>query len=404
MNSYKTALRRATALLLSLLLLSACTGIAVPPPAEPAAGSDCIEQFDPEADLFPEHSNVTEANGFSLTYFNHYKLLDVHSPWPGAEAGEQWLLVQCGTPIPDGFPDATVVEIPIRSVAMLSSTYLPHLTVLDRLDLLVGISNPAHVYAPAVHEAVAAGTVQAMGGGSTVDVERMLVADPDLVMTYGSGSPDYDAHPVLREAGLAVFLNADFLETTPLGRAEWIKATGAFLNAEAAANAHFDAVADRYRDLAAQASARADKPTVFLNTPWEGVWYMAGGQSFLAGQLRDAGADYLWADDDSAFSLWLDFEAVLAKAREADVWLHTGQFGDLTAMAAADARYEGFRAFTEGNVWNNDARLTDMGANDSWESAVVRPDLVLADLVAILHPDLLPDHEFVYYRRLTHPE
>lgn len=404
MNPYKAAMRRATALLLPLLLLSACNGITVPPAAEPAVISDCIEQFDPDLDLFPVRSEVTEADGFSLTYFNHYKLLDVHSPWPGAEAGEQWLLVQCGTPVPDGFPNATVVEIPIRSVAMLSSTYLPHLTVLDRLDLLVGISNPAHVYSPAVHEAVAADTVQAMGGGSTVDVERMLVADPDLVMTYGSGSPDYDAHPVLREAGLAVFLNADFLETTPLGRAEWIKATSAFLNAEGAANAHFDAVADRYRDLAAQASARSDKPTVFLNTPWEGVWYMAGGQSFLAGQLRDAGADYLWADDDSAFSLWLDFEAVLAKAQDADVWLHTGQFGDLASMAAADSRYEGFRAFAEGNVWNNDARLTDLGANDSWESAVVQPDRVLADLVAILHPDLLPDHEFVYYRRLTHPE
>ena len=404
MNPYKAAVWRATALLLPLLLLSACSGIAMPPAAEPVAGSDCIEQFDPDTDLFPVRSEVTEAVGFSLTYFNHYKLLDVHSPWPGAEAGEQWLLVQCGTPVPDGFPNATVVEIPIRSVAMLSSTYLPHLTVLDRLDLLVGISNPAHVYSPAVHEAVAAGTVQAMGDGSTVDVERMLVADPDLVMTYGSGSPDYDAHPVLREVGLAVFLNADFLETTPLGRAEWIKATGAFLNAEEAANAHFDAVANRYRELAAQASARPDKPTVFLNTPWEGVWYMAGGQSFLAGQLRDAGADYLWADDDSAFSLWLDFEAVLAKAQDGDVWLHTGQFGDLASMAAADSRYEGFRAFAEGNVWNNDARLTDLGANDSWESAVARPDLVLADLVAILHPDLLPDHEFVYYRRLTYPE
>jgi iron complex transport system substrate-binding protein len=141
-----------------------------------------------------------------------------------------------------------------------------------------------------------------------------------------------------------------------------------------------------------------EKPTVFANTPFEGTWYMPGGQSFTAQLLADAGADYLWADDESTGTLFLDFETVFDQAATADYWINIGFFGGLADLTAADERFSDFAAYQNNGVYNNDARTNDFGGNDFYEGGVANPHLVLADLIKIFHPELLPDHEFVYYR------
>ncbi len=384
-------------LILCALWLSGCTGIAIPAPT--TADSGCVTQFDPTTDYFPAKSQVTHAAGFTLTYFSHYKVVEVTSPWPGTAAPETYVLVQCGTPVPVGFDDATVVEVPIRSLVALSSTHLPALEVLDQVPLLVGLDSDGTVYSEAVRQRVADGHISLVGSGNTVDVEQVLALEPDLIMAFSLGM-DGDAHPVLRAASQTVLLNGEWLEPHPLGRAEWVKLTAALVNREATANTYFAEVVDQYERFRALAIQEPQPPTVFLNTPWEGVWYMAGGQSFVATLLRDAGSRYLWSDNDSPSSLYLDFEQVLARAQDADFWLNVGQFRDLESLLAADTRFEQFAAYQAGAVFNGDRRLAATGANDIWESAVIRPHTVLADLIAIFHPHLLPDHEFVYYRQL----
>lgn len=380
--------------------LAACSGIVVPPPETEAGGAECLADFDPTVNYFPQRSAVTHAEGFGLTYFDHYKVLEVHTPWPGADASEIYLLAPCGAPRPAGYPDARMIEVPIRSLVALSTTYLPHLEALEQTSLLVGVDNDWTIYSEAMRRRIEDGQVAVVGGGPRLDLERVLQLDPDLIMAYSLGSPDQDAHPALRAAHQSVLLNAEFLEPQPLGRAEWIKVTAALVNQEAAANAYFDAVVAAYAELQALARTRAARPSVLVNTPWEGVWYASGGASFQATFLRDAGADYLWADNDSRSALFLDFETVFAQGRDADYWLNVGQFKARAEMLASDARFAEFKAFRTGRVYNNDRRVSPRGANDSWESAVIRPHDVLADLIAIFHPDLLPEHEFVYYRRL----
>jgi iron complex transport system substrate-binding protein len=222
-------------------------------------------------------------------------------------------------------------------------------------------------------------------------------------MASGSGVPEYDAHPVLIEAGVPVAINAEWVENAPLGRAEWLMFTAAFFNAEAAANEVFADVVSTYEAMTTLAAdvPEAERPTVFAGTPWEDTWYMPGGASYVAQFLADAGANYLWADDDSTGSLYLDFETVLATAQDGDYWVNAGSFTSLDEMLAADERYAQFAAFENDRVYNNNAIINANGGNDYWESGVMRPDLILADLVAIFHPDLLPDHEFVYYQHLT---
>ena len=400
---------------LMLTLLSACIAPSGAPVATPAAVAEsqavvgapatnltegCVDAFDPNVDYFPEKISLTHTTGFSVEYHNSYKVITVATPWPGAGEAQQYVLVQCGAPEPTGFDAAQIIEVPVQQIATMSTSYLPFLDMYGLLDRLVAVDDVTYVNNPAVLAMAEAGTLVQIGYGAGVNVEQLLDLAPDLVMTYGSGSPEYDAHPVLINAGLKVAVNAEWLETSPLGRAEWGKFIAIFFNKEAVAESTFADTVARYEDLKAKAAAAAEKPTVLTDSEYQGSWYVAGGRSFTAQLLADAGAAYLWADDESAGSIPVAFEAVFDKAAAADFWLNVGFVNSLEEMKAADERYTDFAAFQKGNVWNNNKRQNANGGNDYYESAVAQPDAVLADLIAIFHPELMPEYEMVYFQRL----
>jgi len=387
---------------------------AIPPTTAPTATSaptavpaptanlteGCVSDYTPGVDYFPEKTSVQYSSGFTIEYFGHYKVLTVNTPFPGATESFQYALVQCGTPKPEGFTEEQIIEVPVESIVTMSTTYLPFLEALGVLDKLVGLDDATFVSNETVLKMAADGALKTIGSGASVNVEQALDLQPDLIMAYSSGSPDYDAHPKLIEAGLKVALNAEWLDTSPLGRAEWGKFIAAFFNKEAAAEEMFSATAQRYEELKALVSQAEAKPTVFVGTPYQGTWYMPGGKSFAAAFLMDAGANYPWADTTDTGSLFLAFEEVFDKAKDADYWLNLGFAPDLKSLTDQDARFADFAAYQNGNVWNNDARTTANGGNDYYESAVAKPDVVLADLIAILHPELLPEHTFTYMRQV----
>ncbi|MBE7530787.1 MAG: ABC transporter substrate-binding protein [Ardenticatenaceae bacterium] len=360
----------------------------------------CVETYTEGVDYFPEKAEVTHSDGFTIEYFNSYKRLTVKSPYPGAAEVATYVLVQCGVPVPAGFEGAVIIEVPINSLVAMSTTYLPHLPTLDAVDSLVGLDSLAFASTPEIRARIDAGQVAEVGFGAQVNVEQVLDLDPDVVMTYASGSADFDAQPKLEEAGVTVVVNSDYLDASPLGQAEWVKFLAAFYNQEAAATTWFDGVVGEYEELAALAATAVTQPTVLLNTPYEGTWYMAGGQSYIAQLLADAGAAYLWADDPSDTTLFLDFETVFDKAQAADYWINLGFVASLADLEATDSRFAEFAAFQNGNVYNNDARVNESGGNDYYEGGAAHPHWVLADLIKIFHPELLPEHEFVYYRLL----
>lgn len=375
--------------------------------AAPANLAECVAEYDAEADYFPAKAEVAFASGFSVEYFPNYKVVTVTRPFPGAgeEDGFQYVLVQCGTPAPDGFDDAQVLTVPMDSAIAMSTTYLPHFTTLGLLDALTGVDGGLYVSTPAVVEKYAAGELLEVGYGSEVNVELVLDSESDVVFAYASGSPEYDAHPKLVEAGVPVAINADYAEITPLGRAEWIKFTALFFNAEAEANAYFDGVAERYTELQALTADLADdaKPLVLWNSfsSFIDAWSIPGQQTFVGAFLTDAGARWVLSDQAPDISVNQAFEAVFEAGADADVWI-PGLFGisTLADVLAADARYADFAAFQAGQVFNTDGRVNANGGNDYFENGVNEPDVVLADLVAMLHPELLPDHELVYFRQV----
>lgn len=357
-------------------------------------------EFDASIDYFPDKATLTHTGGFSVEYFNNYKVVTVKTPYPGAAESMRYVLVQCGTPAPEGFLDEQIINVPVQTVVTMSTSYLPFLDELGLLDRLVGLDDVTYISNPTVLKMAEEGKLTMLGYGSGVNVEQALALSPDLIITYGSGTPDYDAHPVLIEAGLKTVVNAEWLETTPLGRTEWGKFIAVFFNKEADAEALFAKTVEQYYEYAAVVASATGKPTVFTASDYQGTWSMPGGNSFAASFFKAAGADYLWADDSSTGSLPLAFEAVFEKAQEAEYWVNVGYFFTLDDLLAADARYADFAAYQNGNIWNNDAKTSATGGNDYYESAVAHPELVLADLIKIFHPELLPDHELVYYRQL----
>lgn len=364
----------------------------------------CVESYDPAVDYFPDKVTPQYAVGWTVEYHNHYKVVTLPTPWNNATEPFQYVLVQCGTPAPDGYPAAQVIEVPIRTIITMSSTQLPHLVKLDRLDSLIGHESFQYVNTPEVRALIDAGKLVEVGSGADVNIEVVLDAAPDIIMPFGLGNPEQDAHPKLLEAGLNVAVNAEYMETTPLGRVEWVKYMALFFNEEARASEVFTEIADRYNAMAEVARTVEDKPTAFTGIPRGDTWYMTGGNSYFAHFLADAGARHLWAEDNTTGSIPLSFEVVYDQAREGEFWFNTSSWTTLAEVVANDARLADFTAYQTGNIYNNNARLNESGGNDYWESGLANPDVVLADLIKILHPELLPDHELVYYHQLSKDE
>lgn len=385
--------------LAALLTLTACGGGDGSPPSS-AAERGCVKDFDPSKDYFPVKQTVRHATNFTLTYAKNYQVVTVEQPAPGAEP-EKYVLVRCGTPAPetDGeLAGAVIVETPITKLYSASTTHLPFITELGVLDALTGVAQADMITSPQVRERVKTGAVTEYAAARQIDLEKVIGDRPDVLMTGGIEEKDYAA---LRKAGVKVVANAEWLESTALGRAEWIRFVAALTGTEAKANKVFGEIEKDYTALAAKV-ASAEPVTVLPGQMTQGEWSMPNGGSYVGGLIKDAGGTYPWAKTKGTGSTTLDLEAVLAEGREADVWLaNVNEWKTLDDVRKADPRYAEFAAFETGAVWSANKAMGPGGGNDYWERGVARPDLILADLVAILHPDLAPGHTFTFYQRLA---
>ena len=367
-----------------------------------AAGLDakgCITDFDPAADYYPVKSQIDYATNFTVEYDKSYQVLTVLQPTQGGSA-ESYVLVKCGAPTPDLTGDlagATVVSTPVTSLYSGSTTHLPNLVALDQLDILTGVASKSLISEKEVLDRVAEPGVVEYAAAGSVDAEAVVAGKPDVLITAGTDDP---AYAVISAAGVPVLANAEWLENDPLGRAEWIKYFAALTGTEAQAAEAFDAVEQSYTALADKV-ASADPVQVVPGQPYQGTWYVPGGQSFNSRLIADAGGTTAWAGDPSTGSVSTDLESVLAKAGKAPAWLASTTWTTKAEALAEEPRFAEFAAFQSGNMWNAAKDVTAAGGNNYYELGVARPDLVLGDLVAILHPDLMPGHDFAFYLQLS---
>lgn len=342
----------------------------------------------------------------NYTQCDHATIVEISNAWPEAPPLSYALVAQ-GDPAPDPGTFDAIIPVPVRRIVSLATPVLAHLADLGLADRVVGIDTGDYVYSDTIRRRLRAGEITELGAGAELDLERLIALDADVVIlsVYGPDDPTLDR---IRAADIPVVIFADWREADPLARAEWITLLGLLTDRSRRARSVFAERARAYTDLRDRVASEladrggTDRPTIMANAPWQGSWPVPAGDSYIARLFADAGGSYLWQDEPGTGSMFLDLEAVLARAVDADRWIN-GNFGwrNLEDVARLDPRLTAFAPYRDGAVYHYNRRVRESGANDFWESGATRPDLVLADLVRILHPDLLPDHELVYYRRLT---
>ncbi|NPA95372.1 MAG: ABC transporter substrate-binding protein [Thermodesulfobacteria bacterium] len=331
-------------------------------------------------------------------------LLEVKNPWSGAKDGFCYLLMDrekrlATEQAPKGYENCTVIKVPVKSMVVLSSTYYAFIDALGGTRFIVGASSPWKANTRSIREGFEEGHIEDVGQGLNVNVETLLKLMPEVVFTYATGG-FRDVHPKLQEAGLKVVVCAEYMEEHPLGRAEWIKFFGLFLKNQKEAARLFEKTKNTYLHLAQRARNSETKPLVITNTPFAGRWFVPGGKSFVARLIQDAGATYVFQDIPAAGSIPMDIELVYFRGKGASFWINTGTWQCLEDVERTDPRFTDFISVKGQRLYNNNRRVNSQGGNDYWESGVMRPDRILADLISIFHWKLLPHHNLYYYRRL----
>ena len=339
------------------------------------------------------------ATGFKVTYTGNVKWVDVNYPYQGATSGYQYLLVPKGDSIPAHDKDTQVIIIPIESIVCTSTTHIPLLDYLDETNKLTGFPTTDYISSEKMRKRIDRGDVVDLGIDKGMNLEKLFVLQPSLVMGYAM-SGDLGQLKKIQEMGIPVIINAEYLEKHPLGRAEWIKFVALFFNKEKTADSVFQEIENEYKKTTELAQQTSVKPAVMSGVVYGDAWFMPGGQNYAARLLKDAGCRYLWADDTSHGFLELSFESVYEKAKEADLWIGVGSFLSLKEMKDAEQRYSNFKPFQQKQVFTYNFRKGPKGGSEYLELGYARPDLVLKDLVKISHPNLLPNYELYFHKKL----
>ncbi|MCK5692345.1 MAG: ABC transporter substrate-binding protein [Bacteroidales bacterium] len=374
--------------IVTVLLLSSCTS---------RSGS----AFDPDLENTPIDAYTRYASGFRVSDQGSYTVIEVTDPWQQSKnVIFSYVLAPNQEALPDSLKNRPFIKTPVERVIALSTTHVAMIDQLGSAESIVGLSGSEFIYSPPIRGRIESGSITDVGYGQGLDFETIVRLEPDVLFLYGVEGNVMTTLEKLTDLGISAVFCGEYLETHPLGKAEWIRFFSLFYNKEEQSTSFFQHIDSAYSALSALASGVLPKPVVLNGLPWKDTWFMAGGKSFAAKLIEDAGGDYLWSDSPSTQAVPLDLESVYLRAINADIWINPGAAGSLADILLLDERLGDLEVLKNGHVFNNDARSSLAGGNDYWESGTVRPDLVLADLIEVFHPDLLTDHSFVYYRQL----
>ncbi|HEY0054650.1 MAG TPA: ABC transporter substrate-binding protein [Pedobacter sp.] len=351
-------------------------------------------------DLYPEKVKLKYAKNFSINYFGTYKVVNVRNYYGGQIDTLQYLLVDKKHPIPKGYPNAQIIRTPVKSFVNMSSMHIAMTSFAESANSIVGLGSFKYVSSPVVRQNIKAGRVQEVGLDGSMNNELIISMKPDVVMVMGNTAAKFSRYQTLTGAGIPVLSNFEWLESTPLARMEWVKLMAALVNKEALVNKKFNQVEKEYFKLVQVGKKAKTRPLIIYGMPFKGTWLMPDADSYNTQLFKDAAATYKWSKEKGTGSLPLSFEAVAPVALKANYWLNVGYVDSKADILAKDSRFAHFKPFKNNKIYNHNKKVNDLGSNDFWESGGVNPHLILADLIKILHPELLPNHRLVYYKQL----
>lgn len=342
-----------------------------------------------------DSTTVKYAKGFKVSDHGNYRLVDIHDPSGESDLQYYYALLDRGTD-PTGIPPQyQIIETPVRSVICMTTLQLSNFIKLNAVDKVVGMPSTRFLFNKQMNEQLKNGKTSKIGIEGEFDSEVVMALNPDIILVSPFKRGGYEA---IRNLDIPLVSFLGYKESSPLGQAEWIKFTAMLLGIEDQANKQFEEIEQQYNHLKTLAESAEEKPIILSGELHSGNWYVVGGQSYLAQLFRDAGASYFMRNDNESGGFYVDFETVYSQGANADYWRmvnsHNGSFS-YDALKQSDARYADFKAF-------KDKKLVYCNLREKpfYENTPVEPEIVLADLIKIFHPSLLPEHTPVYYELL----
>lgn len=358
----------------------------------------CKQKIENASKVSSENT-VKYAKGFSIENYDGYTIITVRNPWPKAAKIYQYILKENDGIVPDSLNTLVKINVPVKKIVVTSTTHIPSLEMLNEENSLIGFPNLSYISSDKVRALIDAKKIKELGSNQSLNTEVLIDLQPEVIIGYGidNNNPTLDN---LQKSGLKVLLNGDWNEESPLGKAEWIKFFGALYGKQKEANEIFDKIENDFLKTIEIAKRATSNPTILAGDMFEDKWYLPKGTSWGSQLLAQAKGNYLWKETSGTGSLSLSFETVLEKAKDADFWITSGQFLSLEQMTEANPHYEQFKAFQNKNVYSFTRKKGKTGGVLYYELAPNRPDLVLKDLVKILHPELLVGYEPFFFEKL----
>ena len=360
--------------------------------------TSCISNKKTSLEAFNQDIYTPEyAAGFKILGSTNVQstLIQVFNPWQGAKEVEMsYFISRNGEQAPTGFTGPTIPAGAKRIVCM-SSSYIAMLDALGQVNRIVAVSGIDYVSNPYIlaHK----DSIKDMG--PEMNYELLLGLKPDIVLLYGIGDAQTAITDKLKELSIPYIYMGEYLEESPLGKAEWMVVLSELTDSREKGIEIFSEIPKRYLSLKALTESVGQCPTVMFNMPWNDSWVMPSTKSYMAQLVADAGAEYIYKENSSNSSTPIGLETAYGLIQKADYWINVGSATSLDELKTVNPKFADAKAVRERTVYNNNLRLTPTGGNDYWESAVVHPDMVLRDLIHIFHPELVPDSLY-YYRHL----
>jgi len=338
------------------------------------------------------------AAGFDLIREKDFQKLHIYRHHNGGADTISYLLCAENQEQPEEFKNYHRINVPVRKIALLHTPYYSYFKVCDAAENIAAMSEAKYLYDQEMYDKVQAGLVPQVSFGESLNKEKLLELGVGLVINVGFPDAPNKELDFLESLGIPVLVFSEWQEPHPLGRAEWVRIIGAITGTQSQADEHFRNTVSEYEKLRKLASSSTNKPEVICNLPYKGIWYLPGGNSYMGNLLADAGASYAWKENRDAGGIQQSFEVVYEKGLEAPFWINPGFSQNIEEVLNNDERLVDFRSVKEGNVFNSTNRLMRGEANDYWESGLVNPHFILADLIQIFHPELQPDYTLYYFK------
>jgi iron complex transport system substrate-binding protein len=341
------------------------------------------------------------AKGFTISGSDSVKKLEIFNPWENAKNIRfEYFLIPEGQNLPDSLKNRKVIRTPVKKVICTSTSHVAFLSVLGEARTIAGVSGGHYITNEKIRSAFDQGKIPDIGYGQNLNYEKILNIHPDLVLVYGIDSDVSGFVRKLDELGINTLIIGEYLESSPLGKTEWLKLIAALFGKENEAAEFFSSVESDYNLLKGKVRNCQSRPKVLVGIPYRDSWWVPGGKTYIANLIDDAGGDYPGKKNTGHESYVISFEDAMLWAENSDIWINTNSVTTKKEILDADPRFARFKVFTKGIIYNNNRLVTASGGNDFWESGTVYPNRILTDLIMIFHPEILSGNDFTYYKEI----